>query len=214
MAPLFGSRFLLLVIRLAGSDSEHRVASTANHWHLGNARNRTRRSELVAWNTLVFERGWRQTLGIYGSQIFHKRCWDALNTKCGNMYIFVYIHTSIHACIHPCMHACIHTYIHTCMFETCLCLHHFFKPYIMQIDQFSALASGSSSKLCLAVFTKGWGWSKGQGWVVRLYMMYLDYVNVLVLLSYMHSWFWSQKNKLMPIKTSFVFFFMGFRDFR
>ena len=154
---------------LAGSDSEHRVASTANHWHLGNARNRTRRSELVAWNTLVatsvagdkypismkvygmfFA---KQALGIYGSQIFHKRCWDELNTKCGNMYIYVYIHP----CTHPCMHACMHTYIHTCMFETWLCLHHFFEPYIMQMDQFSALASGSSSKLCLAVFTKGWG---------------------------------------------------------
>ena len=131
----------------------------------------------------------KQALGIYGSQIFRKRCWDALNTKCGNMYIYVYIdpsihpsihtyirtyihtyihayihtyiHTSIHpyihTSIHPCMHASMHAYIQTCMFETCSCLHHFFKPYIMQIDQFSALASGSSSKLCLAVFTKGWG---------------------------------------------------------
>ena len=117
---------------LAGSDSEHRVASTANHWHLGNARNRTRRSELVAWNTLVatsvagdkypismkvygmfFA---KQALGIYGSQIFHKRCWDELNTKCGNMYIYVYIHP----CTHPCMHACIHTYIHVCLKHVCV----------------------------------------------------------------------------------------------
>lgn len=71
MAMLFAASVANTVKRApseTGSDSEHRVASTANHWHLGNARNRTRRSELevhrsyalpslpkeLSWNRLRF----------------------------------------------------------------------------------------------------------------------------------------------------------------
>ena len=65
----------------------------------------------------------KQALGIYGSQIFRKRCWDALNTKCGNMYIYVYIDPSIHPSIHTYIRTYIHTYMHTS-------IHTFIHPYI------------------------------------------------------------------------------------
>ena len=37
---------------VAGSDSEHQRVTAPNHWNLGNARNRSRRSELATWTAL------------------------------------------------------------------------------------------------------------------------------------------------------------------
>ena len=123
---------------------------------------------------------------------------------CVDIYLHACMHAYIHPCMHTYIHTYLHTYIHTCMpvpyrererererdIHTCFIYHLFiFKPlatmpyntsyvYIcikhIQVDHFRALASGSSSKLCLAVFAKGRDDPMGRGewWgYIYIYMM-------------------------------------------
>ena len=98
---------------VAGSDSEHQRVTAPNHWNLGNARNRSRRSELATWTALGLGR-WFVFLDGWGPMRFYEKRWkrETSNQTDHVIIIYIRIYTYIYIYIYIYIYLHIYTYIY------------------------------------------------------------------------------------------------------